>query len=107
MCAMNRGNILMALDDAEVQSLADQCHAAMTEFANALSQRDLILAAVLRAEAEGEFSISSVAANLTRSLAEFSLRTRDVRDYGVQFEEWLATEHEELGEVRTPSINFQ
>lgn len=104
---MNRDNILAALDDAEVQSLADQCHAAMTEFANTLCQRDLILAAVLRAEDEGEFSISSVTANLTRRLAEFALRTRDVRDYGAQFEQWLATEQEELGEVRAPSINFQ
>ena len=104
---MNRDNILAALDDADVQSMADQCHAAMMEFANTLCQRDLILAAVLRAEAEGKFSISSVAASLTRRLAEFALRTRDVRDYGAQFEQWLATEGEELGEVRAPSINFQ
>lgn len=104
---MNRGNVLAALDDAEVQSLADQCHAAMLEFANTLCQRDLILAAVLRAEAEGEFSMSSVAASLTRRLADFALRTRDVRDYGAQFAQWLETEHEELGEVRAPSINFQ
>lgn len=104
---MNRGNVLMALDDAEVQSLADQCHAAMLEFSSTLCPRDLILAAVLHAEAEGEFSISSITASLTRRLAEFALRTRDVRDYGAHFEQWLATEHEELGEVRAPSINFQ
>jgi len=104
---MNRDNILAALDDAEVQSLADQCHAAMTEFADALCARDFILAAVQRAETEGECSLARVAAHLTQQLAGFVLAARDVEDYNAAFAQWLATDGNELGEVRPPSINFQ
>jgi len=45
----------------------------MTEFADALCARDFILAAVQRAETEGECSLARVAAHLTQQLAGFVL----------------------------------
>lgn len=104
---MQRSNIQAALDDEDVQSLADECHAAMREFADALCARDFILAAVQRAEAEGECSLARVAARLELQLAGFVLGARDVKDYSAAFAQWLATDGNELGEVRAPSINFQ
>lgn len=104
---MNRSNVLVALEDADVQSLAEQCLAEMREFANALSSRDLILIAVLRAERSGNFSACAVARHLTEQIADSVLGARNVRDYNAAFEQWLATDSEELGDVRSPSINFQ
>lgn len=104
---MQRSNVQAALDDEGVQSLADECHAAMREFADALCARDFILAAVQRAETEGECSLARVTAHLTQQLASFVLAARDVEDYNTAFAQWLATDGNELGEVRPPSINFQ
>lgn len=104
---MNRNNVLMALDDAEVLVIADQCRAAMMEFANVLCPRTFILTAVTRAEAEGDFTLASVATHLNRQLAAFVLSTRDVHDYNEAFAQWLETEGNDLGEVRAPSVNFQ
>jgi hypothetical protein len=104
---MNRGNVLQALDDEEIQSLAAQCHAATLEFAREFCARDFILAAVLHAEEEGDFSLESVGEHLGQQLADCVLVTREVRDYAAEFERWLATDDEELGEVRAPLTNLQ
>ncbi|WP_287952108.1 hypothetical protein [Diaphorobacter sp.] len=104
---MNRSNVQAALDDEGVQSLADECHAAMRKFADALGARDFILAAVQRAETEGECSLARVTSHLTQQLAGFVLAARDVEDYNAAFAQWLATDGNELGEVRPPPINFQ
>lgn len=104
---MNRGNVLMAIDDAEVQALAAQCHATFTAFAQALSPRDLILAAVLHAEKSDSHFLESVTAYLTHEMAGWAQSMRDVRFYNDAFNQWMDTEREELGEVRAPSVNFQ
>lgn len=104
---MQRSNVQAALEDEDVQLLADQCHEAMRVFADALCARDFILAAVSRAEEEGECSLARVSAHLTQQLAGFVLAVRDVQDYNTAFAQWLATDGNELGEVRAPSINFQ
>lgn len=103
---MNRDNVKAALDDEEIQVLADRCHAAMISFASTLAARDFVLAAILAAERESSFSIEFVAQTLLERSAGFVLSERDVREYGVAFEDWLTTGSSDFEAVRPPSLQI-
>lgn len=105
---MNRDNIQHALEDEQIQALAAQCHAAMTELAGALSAQDFILFAGARAEeAEGDFSLDDVRARITERLTGFVLSHRELIEYRSAFKHWLEAGGDELGGVRASPINFQ
>jgi hypothetical protein len=94
---MNGNNLRAALDDADVQDLAERCHRAMLELSRVFHAHDFLLAAVARAEDdEDSFSLDAVTEHLNCRLADLAISTRDTDDINRAFERWLAAGDDEL-----------
>ncbi len=99
---MNRSNALDALNEAEIQTLAEEAHSALESFLGSMSPRDLILRAVLHAEHKGRFSLKAVSAHLRDQAAAYAQSQRDLEAYGQDFEDWIQSDEPEP--QRRPSV---
>lgn len=99
---MNRNNALAALDDAEIQTLAKEASAALKNFMDSMSPRDLVLRAVLHTERKGRFSLKAVGAHLRDQAAAYAQSRRDLEAYGQGFEHWIQSDAPE--QQRRPSV---
>lgn len=99
---MNRNNALAALDDAEIQTLAKEASAALKNFMDSMSPRDLVLRAVLHTERKGRFSLKAVGAHLRDQAAAYAQSRRDLEAYGQGFEHWIQSDAPE--QQRCPSM---
>lgn len=99
---MNRNNALAALDDAEIQMLAKEASAALKNFMDSMSPRDLVLRAVLHTERKGRFSLKAVGAHLRDQAAAYAQSRRDLEAYGQGFEHWIQSDAPE--QQRRPSV---
>lgn len=107
---MNRNNALAALGEAEIQSLAQEAHAALESFLGSMSPRDLILRAVLHAERKGRFSLKAVGSHLRDQAAAYAQSRRDLEAYGEGFEQWIQSDTPELQRrsfVRRPARSIK
>jgi len=104
---MNRDNLLAALDDDGVQALAAQCHSVMMDFSRAITAQDLIVAAVARAEAEGDGTLADVEAHLTKRLGESMLSCHELREAHTAVAQFMEAGDEGPWEVRSSILDFQ